>query len=338
MDLSRTQQLQPPGSQGRVQTWFDSLARRLAGAPPVKPETKADAEADTDLAGQIAPTFTLVDLDGTHVTLADVLDPARPLLLVFIDPRSSACHDFMPDIGGWQRVYDDRLAIALISTGEPGKNRAMTAEYGIEPVLLQQELEVIHAYGVLMAPAAVLVQSDGRIGAGPRYGSDPIRQLVADTLGMVLPPTPALDIQAVGRGDPAPQIRRPDLEGNIVELAAFQGEPILLVFWSPGCGYCQELLPHVLAFEQATTRVRMVVISGGSVSVNQELGFASPVVLDDDHAIGQVFGVTGTPAAVLIGSRGTVVSNVARGAVAVREYVDRCHVSEMTPFPDQPGP
>ncbi len=338
MDHSRTQQLQPPGSPGRLQAWFDTLTRRLAGAAPAEIETESEPESETNLTGQTAPSFSLVDLEGESVTLAALLDPARPLLLVFIDPRGGTCHEFMPDIGGWQRVYHDRLSIALISTGEPGKNRAMTVEYGIQPVLLQQELEVIEAYGVLMAPAAVLVQPDGRIGAGPRYGPHPIRQLVADTLGLSLPPAPALDIQAVSRGDPAPRIRRPDLEGNIVDLTAFQGEPILLLFWSPGCGYCQEMLPYILAFEQAATRVRMVVISGGSTGVNQELGFASPVVLDDDRAIAQAFGVTVTPAAVLIGAKGTVASAVARGSVAVREYVDRCHVPEMTPFPDLSGP
>ncbi len=334
MDHSRTLPRPAPGPQGRLQGWFDHLTRRLAGAPL----TPSPDKAEIDLAGQVAPPFALGDIDGSHVTLQSLLLPDRPLLLVFTDPRCSTCHDFLPDIGGWQRVYHDRLAIALISTGEPATNRAMTAEYGIQPVLLQRELEVIEAYGLLMAPAAVLVQSDGRIGAGPRYGPQPIRQLVADTLGLVVPPPPVLEIQAVSRGEPAPPIRRPDLEGNIVDLAAFQGEPVLLLFWSPGCGYCQELLPYILAFEQATTRVRMIVISGGSVSVNQELGFASPVVLDDDHAIGQAFGVTGTPAAVLIGAKGTVASAVARGSVAVREYVDRCHVPEMTPFPDPSDP
>ncbi len=332
MDLSRTLQREAPGTPNRLQSWFDSLTRRFAGSAPIEPN--AEAAGETDLSGQMAPPFTLADLEGRRVTLASLLAPSRPLLLVFTDPRSATCHEFMPDIGGWRRVYADRLAIAVISTGEPGKNRAMTAASGIGPVLLQRELEVVEAYGVLMAPAGVLVQPDGRIGAGPRYGPQSIRQLVADTLGLVVPPQPVLEIQAVERGDPAPVIRRPDLEGNIVDLAAFQGEPVLLLFWSPGCGYCQELLPHVLAFEQATVRTRLIVISGGAIGVNQELGFSSPVVLDDDHAIGQAFGVTGTPAAVLIGSRGTVVSEVASGSVAVRAYVERCRLPDMTPFPD----
>jgi len=332
VDHSRTLPRPAPGPQGRLQGWFDSLTKRMAAAPsaPV-------AAADIDLAGQTAFPFALVGLDGMTVRLGEVLDEVRPLLLVFVDPRSGACHEFMPDIGGWQRVYHDRLAIVLVSTGDPETNRAMTADYGIAPVLLQRDLEVIDAYGLMMAPAAVLVGTDGRIVAGPQYGPQAIRERVAHTLGLIVPPPPALEAVVIGRGDPAPPLRKPDLEGNIVDLDAFQGEPVLLLFWSPGCGYCQELLPHVLAFEQVTMRTRLLVISGGAIGVNQDLGFSSPVVLDDDHAIAQSFGVMGTPAAVLVGSRGNIVSDVARGAVAVRAYVDRCQMPEMTPFPDQPG-
>ena len=325
-----------PGLQGRLQMRFDALTRRLASANPV--ETAAGAEAETDLAGQTAPLFALTDLDGARVTLDALLAPGIPVLLVFVDPHCSTCHEFLPDLGGWQRHYRDRLAIALISTGESATNRAMTAEYGIRPVLLQQELEVVEGYGLLMAPAAMLVRPDGLIDVGPRYGPHRIRQLVADALGLILPLAPVREDRPVGRGAPAPRLHRPDLDGKVVDLSAYLGEPILLLFWSPGCGYCQELLPHILAYEQASMRLRLVVVSGGSVAVNRELGFASPVVLDDDRMIAHSYGASGTPAAVLIGARGTVASELARGAVAVRGYIDRSHVPEMTPFPDQPSP
>lgn len=336
MDESRTPQGPTPGLQSRLQMRFDALTRRLAGATPAG--TVVDGETESGLAGQTAPSFALVDLEGSQVTLESLLAPGIPVLLVFVDPHCSTCHEFLPDVGGWQRVYHDRLAIGLISTGESVTNRAMTAEYGIQPVLLQRELEVVEGYGLLMAPAAVLVRPDGYIEAGPGYGPQGIRQLVADALGLILPSAPALEIQPVGRGEPAPRLHRPDLDGNVVDLASFLGEPILLLFWSPGCGYCQELLPHILAYEQASTRLRLVVISGGSIAVNRELGFASTVVLDDDRTIAHSHGVSGTPAAVLIGAKGTVASELARGAVAVLAYIERCHVPEMTPFPDQSSP
>jgi thiol-disulfide isomerase/thioredoxin len=147
-----------------------------------------------------------------------------------------------------------------------------------------------------------------------------------------------MDIPVVRRGDPAPPVRLPDLDGDPVDLAGYPGEPVLVLFWSPGCGYCQELLPHVLDVERASVRLRMIVISGGSVDVNRELGFASPVLLDADRMVARMFGVTATPAAVVIGSRGTVASELAQGITTVRSYVDRCHVPGSIPAPDQHGP
>jgi thiol-disulfide isomerase/thioredoxin len=140
----------------------------------------------------------------------------------------------------------------------------------------------------------------------------------------------AFDLRMVSRGEPAPRICQPDLEGNDVDLAMLHGGPVLLLFWSPGSAHCEELLPHVLAVESALAEPRMVVISRGSVSVNRELGFASPVVLDEDRSIAQAFGITGTPAAVQIGPQGTVDSGVARGAAAVRICVDRYYINVTT--------
>jgi thiol-disulfide isomerase/thioredoxin len=174
----------------------------------------------------------------------------------------------------------------------------------------------VAAYGLAQAPAAVLIHPDGRVAAGPRYGARAIRQLVADTLGLALPEAPNREIQTVGVGDKAPSIRRPDLAGNVVDVA--EGATTLLLFWSPGCSHCRELLPEVLAFEQTSNRPRLVFASRGPIGLNQALGFVSPVVLDDDLALAQTFGASGTPAAVLIDANGVVVTEVARGAGGVR--------------------
>lgn len=306
---------------------FDALARRLAHRHrpvtqtlPTGPDAAA-TERDrllNAMAGEIAPDFDLVNLSGERVKLDALRASAKPLLLVFTDPRCGPCYELLPDIGGWQRVYGDRLAIALVSSGAQETNLAMTAEYRISPVLLQAEREVVEAYSLAQAPAAVLIQPDGRVSAGPRYGTNAIRALVADTLGLALPEVPRRDIQAVGVGQAAPSIRRPDLAGNAVDFAALRGAPTLLLFWSPGCGHCQELLSEIKAFEQTPGRPRMVIVSRGAGALNLEAGFASPMVLDDDQTIARAFGASGTPAAVLLDGRGIVVTPVARGSAGVR--------------------
>lgn len=299
------------GQQRRISARIDALA-----TAPTRDDRRA-ALLDA-LKGKPAPDIDLSGLDGERVTLDGLLAQAKPLLLVFAEPRCGPCYELLPDIGGWQRVYGDQLTIALVSSGAQDQNLAMTAEYGISLVLLQEEREVVEAYGLPQAPAAVLIQPDGRVSAGPRFGARAIRELVADTLGLALPEAPRREVQATGVGQAAPTIRRPDLDGNVVDLAALRGNPVLLLFWSPGCSHCQELLPEIKAFEQKRGSLPMVIVSRGPAALNQEAGFASPMVLDDDLSIARGFGASGTPAAVLLDGRGVVAAPVARGSTGVR--------------------
>jgi thiol-disulfide isomerase/thioredoxin len=320
--------IQVQSQQQRMSTRIDELNGRLwaraatVSEPPVEqPREPAEPEPVDPynaLAGKPAPGFALDVLTGGRVTLASLLTPAKPLLVLFTDPRCGPCYELLPDLGGWQRVYGDRLSFALISTGEPKTNIAMTSEYGIRPVLLQQERETVEAYDLQQAPAAVVIQPDGRVSAGPRYGAHAIRKLVAETLGLMMPEAPSHETQVAGIGQVAPLLRRPDLDGQAVEIGGPSSEPTLLLFWSPGCSGCQKILPDIKAFETAVERLRVVLISRGPTGLNQEVGFRSPVVLDDDLSLAQSFGVTGTPAAVLLDGRGMVVTQVARGSDGVR--------------------
>src|SRR3712207_7515470 len=46
-------------------------------------------------------------------------------------------------------------------------------------------------------------------------------------------------------GEPAPALTLPDLDGSTVDLAAFRGSPTAVLFWNPGCGFCQQMLPDL---------------------------------------------------------------------------------------------
>jgi thiol-disulfide isomerase/thioredoxin len=116
-------------------------------------------------------------------------------------------------------------------------------------------------------------------------------------------------------------VKLPDLEGNAVELADFRGENTLVLFWNPGCGFCQQMLPDLKEWEDASPEdaPRLVVVSAGSEEANKEMGLASPVLLDQNFATGRAFGASGTPSAVLVDAEGKVASEVAVGAPAVME-------------------
>ncbi len=275
-------------------------------------------------AGDPAPPFELDDISGARTSLRRLLGAGKPLLLFFADPACSPCYTLLPDIGGWQRVYGDRLAIALVSGGTPDANRAMTAEYGIAPgtVLLQEgEHEVADAYGVTMMPAALVIRPDGRRSGEVAYGTQAVRRLVADTLGLALPETPTRQVEELRIGERVPALRRPDLDGNAVDLAATRGESTLLLFWSPGCTHCQELLPDMQAWEADPDGPRMLIVSRGPVELNRAAELRSTIVLDDDGTVGARFGIRGTPAGVVIDALGMVASDVAAGTTGVRALV-----------------
>ena len=280
------------------------------------------------LKGESAPGIALPDLDGTRVMLEALLAPGKPLMLVFAEPRCGPCYELLPDLGDWQRTYSDQLTIALVSSGTPDTNEAMVSPYDIAPVLLQHDMEVVVAYGLAQAPAAVLIQPDGRISAGPRYGTRAIRQLVADTLGLTLPPTPISNITTVGIGAAVPPLRRPDLRGNLVDLAAPRGVPTMVLFWSPGCPHCQTLVPAIRAVEQHPHRPEMIIVSRGPIGLTEAAEFTSTVIFDDDRVLARTFGVEATPSAVVIDDNGKVASTVIRGAPSIQAVLERIGRSE----------
>jgi protein-disulfide isomerase len=111
----------------------------------------------------------------------------------------------------------------------------------------------------------------------------------------------------------------PDLEGKNVTLEDFSGEETLLLFWSPSCGHCQEMLPELKEWEADPPRgaPKLIVVSDGTVEANRDQGFRSPVVLDQGYRVSDAYGVQGTPSAVLLDAEGRVASTVIAGAPAV---------------------
>ena len=116
-------------------------------------------------------------------------------------------------------------------------------------------------------------------------------------------------------------MKLPDLEGNTVELADFRGEETMVLFWNTGCGFCQQMLPDLKEWEANSPEdaPKLLVVSAGTEKANREQGLSSTVVLDQNFAVGQAFGASGTPSGVLVDAQGKVASDIAVGAPAVLE-------------------
>jgi hypothetical protein len=97
----------------------------------------------------------------------------------------------------------------------------------------------------------------------------------------------------------------------------------MLLFWNPGCGFCQQMVDDVKALEAGETKgPRLVLVSTGTVEANRASGFRSPVLLDQSFATGRALEVTGTPSAVLVDAEGKIASGVSVGAPAVIELAE----------------
>ena len=181
---------------------------------------------------------------------------------------------------------------------------------------MQKDNEVADAYQTYGTPTAVMVRPDGTIGSAAAGGAQEIRTLVKQAAeGKVPVPKPRL--AAVPRpaqvkrpaanaqaprgvasiGKDAPVVELNNLDGEPVKLADFAGHPTAVLFWNPGCGFCQRMVDDLKAWESDKPEgaPNLLVVSTGEVERNREQGFTSPVVLDSGFTVGRAFGASGTP-------------------------------------------
>jgi hypothetical protein len=171
-------------------------------------------------------------------------------------------------------------------------------------MILQQNREVAEAYLVRANPAAVLVAGD-KVASPVAVGGEAIRELVARaTL-----PSP------VKKGDAAPALELPDLDGKLLNLSLSPGQSTMLLFWSPFCGFCQQILAGLKEWETNRPKEapQLLVISTGPAEVNRAQGFQSPVLLDKYFVAGHIFGADGTPSAVMLDEAGRLASELVVG-------------------------
>jgi len=54
-------------------------------------------------------------------------------------------------------------------------------------------------------------------------------------------------------GSDAPAFELTDLAGGRKALAQFRGQPMLLIFFNPECGFCREMMPKLATFSAGST-------------------------------------------------------------------------------------
>jgi methylamine dehydrogenase accessory protein MauD len=146
-------------------------------------------------------------------------------------------------------------------------------------------------------------------------------------------------------GDPAPPLDTTDIAGRKVVLGANHNKRTLLLFMSPKCSSCQELLPglRTLARTERSDLDIVLVSAEQDVAVNREYVEqhrlqSMPLIIGDDIAV--LYQVGSLPYAVLVSKEGAVsakglVNNKAQlesllnadevGHASIQSYLERDH-------------
>ena len=120
------------------------------------------------LVGQKPPSFSLKDIDGKTVTLSDYSNKTAVILL-FWSTWSRKSKDALKRFNGFYQEYRDR-GIQVIGINADNQHisdediitiKTIIKELGISyPVVLDNELETFHAYGIIALPSTVVISEN----------------------------------------------------------------------------------------------------------------------------------------------------------------------------------
>jgi peroxiredoxin len=131
--------------------------------------------------------------------------------------------------------------------------------------------------------------------------------------------------RGLGVGKPFDSFSLPDLTGRTVALEDFRGRRMLVVNWSPQCGFCDMIAPDLAGLQADLQKrdVQLLLVSSGDADSNRKLmeehGLECPVLLLKESEEIKAFESMGTPAAYLLDEQGRVAQPIAVGAKEVPE-------------------
>ena len=124
-------------------------------------------------------------------------------------------------------------------------------------------------------------------------------------------------------GSVASEFELPDLAGDRLALSQFRGQRVLLIFFSPQCGFCTKMAPDLaaLAVDGGDGRPVPLVITTGDAEANRKMfeehGVRCPVLLQEKMEVAAKYQASGTPTGYLIDEQGAIASALAVGAEAL---------------------
>jgi peroxiredoxin len=117
-------------------------------------------------------------------------------------------------------------------------------------------------------------------------------------------------------GDMAYDFLAPDLSGNVVTLADFRGQPVIINFWATWCPPCRVEMPELQAAYEEYQDAGLVILavdfqeSAETVSrfFYDQMGLTFTPLLDENGRIAQQYGVANFPTTYFVGPDGAVTA------------------------------
>jgi thiol-disulfide isomerase/thioredoxin len=133
------------------------------------------------------------------------------------------------------------------------------------------------------------------------------------------------DLTPVASSPPAPALRLPDLDGEIIELASLSGQVVVVNFWATWCPPCRHEMPSLERLVQKTRDRGVTVLA---VNIGEDVDTVSsflsqldpapsfPLLFDQEAGTLEAWDVVGLPTTIVVAPDGTL----AYRAVGGREF------------------
>lgn len=133
-------------------------------------------------------------------------------------------------------------------------------------------------------------------------------------------------------GNQAPDFMLPTLDGEMVSLSQFQGQPVLVNFWASWCLPCRQEMPEFVRIYTESKAEGLVILGVNLTQVDslpetqafvEEFEIQFPVLLDGDGVVKSLYRVIGIPVSIFV-RRDGIVTRIQIGVVTaeqINQYV-----------------
>ncbi len=173
--------------------------------------------------------------------------------------------------------------------------------------MLRRSHAVLALVALFALVTLVVSGCGGKEDAGTTSGTQEGTQTSTET-------TPSADT-GIGEGQLPPEFVLPDLDGNDVMLADYDGKVVVLDLWATWCPPCREEIPFLVQLydefrDQGLMVVGIGLDQGGAPTLApfaEANGITYPILVGD-RDVQAAYGVTGIPTTFIIGRDGRIVS------------------------------